>query len=98
MEVRGPTGGNVRYDLIVGSKLYVLIDRGMRQGDAIPEIRGLEDQRTGTAPRRNVSRVRTGGDRWLPDECRRGDAGYAMEELVAQIGAAFLCTDIGIRP
>jgi antirestriction protein ArdC len=29
---------------------------------------------------------------------RFGDAGYAMEELVAEIGAAFLCADLGIIP
>lgn len=29
---------------------------------------------------------------------RRGDEGYAMEELVAEIGAAFLCADLGITP
>ena len=27
---------------------------------------------------------------------RFADAGYAMEELVAEIGAAFLCADLGI--
>jgi antirestriction protein ArdC len=27
-----------------------------------------------------------------------GDAGYAREELVAELGAAFLCTDLGITP
>jgi antirestriction protein ArdC len=27
-----------------------------------------------------------------------GDAGYAREELVAELGAAFLCADIGITP
>ena len=27
-----------------------------------------------------------------------GDAGYAREELVAELGAAFLCADIGIKP
>ena len=27
-----------------------------------------------------------------------GDAGYSMEELVAEIGAAFLCADLGITP
>jgi antirestriction protein ArdC len=33
-------------------------------------------------------------------ECQRrlADAGYAMEELVAEIGAAFLCADPGITP
>lgn len=29
---------------------------------------------------------------------RFGDAGYAMEELVAEIGAAFLCADLGLTP
>jgi antirestriction protein ArdC len=29
---------------------------------------------------------------------RFGDAGYAMEELVAELGAAFLCADLGITP
>ena len=29
---------------------------------------------------------------------RFGDAGYAMEELVAEIGAAYLCADLGITP
>lgn len=29
---------------------------------------------------------------------RFGDAGYAMEELVAEIGAAFLCAELGITP
>jgi len=27
---------------------------------------------------------------------RFGDAAYAMEELVAELGAAFLCADLGI--
>jgi Zincin-like metallopeptidase len=29
---------------------------------------------------------------------RFADAGYEMEELVAEIGAAFLCADLGITP
>ena len=29
---------------------------------------------------------------------RFGDQGYAMEELVAEIGAAFLCADLGLTP
>jgi antirestriction protein ArdC len=29
---------------------------------------------------------------------RFGDAGYAMEELVAELGAAFLCADLSITP
>ena len=27
-----------------------------------------------------------------------GDAGYAREELVAELGAAFLCADLGVTP
>jgi antirestriction protein ArdC len=29
---------------------------------------------------------------------RWGDAGYATEELVAELGSAFLCADLGITP
>jgi antirestriction protein ArdC len=29
---------------------------------------------------------------------RFGDAGYAREELVAELGSAFLCADLGITP
>jgi antirestriction protein ArdC len=29
---------------------------------------------------------------------RYGDEGYAMEELVAELGAAFLCADLGLTP
>jgi antirestriction protein ArdC len=29
---------------------------------------------------------------------RRGDEGYAMEELVAELGAAFLCADLDLTP
>jgi antirestriction protein ArdC len=29
---------------------------------------------------------------------RHGDEGYAREELVAELGSAFLCADIGITP
>jgi antirestriction protein ArdC len=29
---------------------------------------------------------------------RFGDEGYAKEELVAELGAAFLCADLGITP
>jgi len=29
---------------------------------------------------------------------RWGDSGYAMEELVAELGAAFLCADLSLSP
>jgi antirestriction protein ArdC len=29
---------------------------------------------------------------------RFGDTGYARQELVAELGAAFLCADLGITP
>lgn len=31
------------------------------------------------------------------DQQRFGDPGYAKEELVAELGAAFLCADLGLR-
>jgi len=31
------------------------------------------------------------------DQQRYGDAGYAKEELVAELGAAFLCADLGLK-
>ncbi len=36
---------------------------------------------------------------WLTDpasERRFGDFAYSMEELVAELGAAFLCADLGV--
>ncbi len=32
------------------------------------------------------------------DQKRWGDEGYAMEELVAELGAAFVCADLSITP
>jgi antirestriction protein ArdC len=32
------------------------------------------------------------------EQKRYGDEGYAMEELVAELGAAFLCADLGLTP
>jgi len=32
------------------------------------------------------------------DSKRFGDAGYALEELVAELGAAFLAADLGLTP
>jgi antirestriction protein ArdC len=32
------------------------------------------------------------------DSKRFGDDGYSFEELVAELGAAFLCADLGITP
>jgi antirestriction protein ArdC len=31
-------------------------------------------------------------------EAGTGDEGYSMEELVAELGTAFLCADLGLRP
>ncbi len=44
-------------------KRYGVIDRGRRQGGAIHECRGLEDQGSGAASGRRMSRVGTEGDR-----------------------------------
>ena len=32
------------------------------------------------------------------DQKRFGDEGYAMEELVAELGSAFICADLGLTP
>jgi antirestriction protein ArdC len=32
------------------------------------------------------------------EQKRYGDEGYAMEELVAELGAAFVCADLGLTP
>ena len=37
-------------------------------------------------------------DREFEGGNRFGQEGYAMEELVAELGAAFLCADLGIMP
>ena len=46
--------------------------------------------RTGPATRRRLNRE-FGRKRW-------GDEGYAAEELVAELGSAFLCADLGLTP
>lgn len=37
-------------------------------------------------------------DRSFPEDHRYGSEGYAFEELVAELGAAFVCADLGITP
>ena len=52
----GPTGGKLRYDLILGLKLYILMNCGMRPGDVIHEIHELEDPGSGKCPRGGMCR------------------------------------------
>jgi antirestriction protein ArdC len=50
-------------------------------------------------PRRGAARgTRTRAGTRLTQSALAARAGYDMEELVAEIGAAFLCADLGITP
>jgi antirestriction protein ArdC len=89
------TGADIRHG---GSQAFYSLDRDLVQ---MPEIGAFRDQESYYATlaheschwTRHHSRLGRdfGGKRF-------GDAGYAMEELVAEIGAAFLCADLGITP
>jgi antirestriction protein ArdC len=89
------TGANVQHG---GNRAYYSPDRDMVQ---MPEIQSFQDAEGYYATlahemthwTRHPSRL----DRDLGRK-RFADAGYAMEELVAEIGAAFLCADLGITP
>jgi antirestriction protein ArdC len=89
------TGATVRHG---GDRAYYSIDRDAVQ---MPDMRSFRDSENYYATlahemthwTRHPSRL----DRNLGGK-RFGDAGYAMEELVAEIGAAFLCADLGITP
>jgi len=76
----------------VRMKGNVLINCGMWHGDAIYRIRRLEDQGTGTAPRRNVSRVRTERD----TRQRRGSA-WSREEPCLPLCSSCLGTIVFSR-
>jgi antirestriction protein ArdC len=89
------TGANIQHG---GNRAYYSPDRDMVQ---MPEIQSFQDAEGYYATlahemthwTRHPSRL----DRDLGRK-RFADAGYAMEELVAEIGAAFLCADLGITP
>jgi antirestriction protein ArdC len=89
------TGATIRHG---GGQAFYSIDRDVVQMPDIPTFRDHENYYATLAHEmthwtRHPSRL----NRDLGRK-RFGDAGYAMEELVAEIGAAFLCADLGITP
>ena len=89
------TGADIRHG---GGRAYYRIDRDFVQ---MPEY---EDFQSGESYYATLAHELTHWTRHptrLDRDMGRkawGDAGYAMEELVAEMGAAFLCADLGITP
>ena len=91
----GGTGANIRHG---GSSAFYRISDDVIQMPELQTFRDAESYYAVAAHEtthwtRHTSRL----DRDLGRK-RFGDQGYAMEELVAEIGAAFLCADLGITP
>jgi hypothetical protein len=61
----GSTLAKIFFTAVRSETDLVLIDTGLRPGDAIQEIRGLEDQGSWAASRKNVSRLETDDDERL---------------------------------
>jgi antirestriction protein ArdC len=67
----------------------------------LPPYDSFENRESYYATRAHESVHWTGHEKRLNrsfDSKRFGDDGYAMEELCAELGAAFLCADLGITP
>ena len=89
------TAADIRHD---GSRAYYAIDADRVQ---LPPFESFKDAESYYATllhelthyTRHPSRLARefGRKRW-------GDAGYAAEELVAELGAAFLCADLAVTP
>jgi antirestriction protein ArdC len=89
------TGATIRHG---GDRAYYSIDRDVVQMPEMPAFRDSENYYATLAHEMtHWTRHPTRLDRNLGGK-RFGDAGYAMEELVAELGAAFLCADLGITP
>ena len=89
------TGANIRHG---GSSAFYRISDDFVQMPQLQTFRDAESYYAVAAHEithwtRHKSRL----DRDLGRK-RFGDQGYAMEELVAEMGAAFLCADLGITP
>lgn len=91
----GGTGANIRHG---GSSAFYRMSDDFVQMPELQAFREVESYYATAAHEfthwtKHKSRL----DRDLGRK-RFGDQGYAMEELVAEIGAAFLCADLGITP
>jgi antirestriction protein ArdC len=67
----------------------------------LPPYETFESRESYYATRAHESVHWTGHEKRLArsfDSKRFGDDGYAVEELVAELGAAFLCADLGLTP
>jgi len=89
------TGADIRHG---GSMAYYAPDADRIQMPAFDSFRDAESYYATLAHEvthwtRHPSRLARefGRQRW-------GDEGYSMEELVAELGAAFLCADLGLTP
>jgi antirestriction protein ArdC len=91
----GNTGADVRHG---GSRAFYSPSLDFVQMPELPSFRDAESYYATRAHETiHWTRHETRLDRDFGRK-RFGDAGYAMEELVAEIGAAFLCADLGITP
>ena len=91
----GRTGADIRHG---GSMAYYAPQPDCIQMPAFESFRDAESYYATLAHEvthwtRHASRLARefGRERW-------GDEGYSMEELVAELGAAFLCADLGLTP
>lgn len=89
------TGAEIRHG---GNSAFYTIDRDFIQMPPFETFKAREGYyatlaHEGTHWTRHPSRLNRdmGRKKW-------GDAGYAMEELVAEIGSAFLCAELGLTP
>ena len=81
-----------------GNRAFYSPDRDLVQ---MPELKTFRDVESYYATLAHESIHATKHEKRLNRDLGRkrfADAGYAMEELVAEIGAAFLCADLGITP
>jgi antirestriction protein ArdC len=81
-----------------GNRAFYSLDRDIVQ---MPELQTFRDRESFYATVcHECCHATRHGSRLNRDLGRKrfADAGYAMEELVAEIGAAFLCADLGITP
>jgi antirestriction protein ArdC len=73
------------------------LEERVRAGHPLRAIRGIADYATLAHEMTHWTRHENRLNRDFGQK-RFGDAAYAVDELVAEIGAAFLCADLGITP
>ena len=82
-------GGNSAYYNLAEDRIQMPVFESFRDAEAYYETLAHE---TVHATRHGTRLDRDFG-------CKKwGDAGYSLEEIVAELGAAFLCADLGLTP